>query len=202
MKNLQHQINHIRNGTLDISKLFFLSNIPTQSIDDIYCKLQPNKSCINEVVNDIASLFTNAAKLSFPYFPVHAKKANQPNHKPCFGPQCHQARKKYHMARNRYRRFKTDRNRLKLQQSSKAYKKQMNFYINYINKHKWKNAYTYCQFMSVFMKKKKKKKKKCCHQIKPFLSGMLMVSTFPASLSSVKGRRLATVSPATGSTTW
>ena len=116
---------------------FFLSNIPTQSIDDIYCKLQPTKPCINEVVNDIASLFTNAAKMSFPSFPVHAKTAYQPNHKPWFGPQCHQARKTYHMTRNRNRRFKTDRNRLKLQQSSKAYKKQMNFYIN---KRKWKNA--------------------------------------------------------------
>ena len=59
------------------------------------------------------------------------------NHKPWFGPQRNQARKKYHSAWNKYRRFRNDRNRIALQQSSKEYKKVMNYHIN---KHTFKNA--------------------------------------------------------------
>ena len=47
------------------------------------------------------------------------------------------ARKKYHSARNKYRRFRNDRNRTELQQSSKEYKKVMNYHIN---KHTLKKA--------------------------------------------------------------
>ena len=78
----------------------FLSNISPNSVYDIFYKLQPNKPCINEVVNKIACLFTNVAKTSFT---VQAQKPYPPNHKPWFGPQCHQARKNYHMVPNRYR---------------------------------------------------------------------------------------------------
>ena len=64
-------------------------------------------------------------------------KTKSQNHKHWFGPQCNQARKKYHSARNKYRRFRNDRNRTELQQSSKEYKKVMNYHIN---KHTLKNA--------------------------------------------------------------
>ena len=112
----------------------FVSNITYNSIDDLYCKLQPNKACIDEVISDVANLFSNAAKISFP---VHVTKTKSQNHKPWFGPQCSQARKKYYSARNKYRRFRNDRNRTELQQLSKEYKKVMNYHIN---KHTFKNA--------------------------------------------------------------
>ena len=112
----------------------FKSNISTESLADIYAKLQPSKPCIDEAINDIANVFSAAAKTSFP---VHTKNAKTPGTKPWFGPKCHQARKKYRLAKNKYRRFRNEYNESQLQQSCKQYKKVMNFYIN---QHKWKNA--------------------------------------------------------------
>ena len=112
----------------------FLSNISSDSVDNLVLGLQPNKSCINAVVNEIACVFINAAETSFP---VHVQKTNPQNNKPWFGPQCHKARKRYHMARNKYRRLRNEHSRTTLQDSSKSYRKTMNLHIN---KHKWKNA--------------------------------------------------------------
>ena len=114
----------------------FVSYISIESVDDIYMKLQPTKSCIDEAITDIANVFSTAAKMSFPRR-VHTTNVNSSGNKPWFGPKCHQACKKYRLAKNKYRRFRNEYNEFKLQQSSKQYKKVMNFYIN---KHKWKNA--------------------------------------------------------------
>ena len=111
----------------------FMSNISLDSINALVLNLQPDKPCINAAVHEIAHLFKNAAETSFP---VHVHKTNSANHKPWFGPECHNARKKYYKARNKYRRLRNEYTRKSLQDSGKAYRRTMN---RHINKHKWKN---------------------------------------------------------------
>ena len=132
-KNLQYHIKPFKNWD-DRRVDDFKSNISTESLADIYMKLQPSKPCIDEAINNIANVFSTAAKTSFP---LHTNNAKASGTKPWFGPKCHQARKMYRLAKNKYRRFRNEYNESKLQQPSKQYKKVMNFYIN---QHKWKNA--------------------------------------------------------------
>lgn len=110
----------------------FISNIPINALDDLNTSLQPTKFSINKVTNEISSLLADAAKRSFP---THKPRKHSVKDRPWFGTRCREARRHYHYARKTYKRFRNNTNLSKLQQSSKTYKKTMNYYIN-LQKHK------------------------------------------------------------------
>ena len=93
----------------------------------------------------IKPVLTRLLAMSLIYFQMQPKYHSlsmwrKRNHKitnPGLGHSAIKLVKKYHSARNKYRRFRNDRNRAELQQSSKEYKKVMNYHIN---KHTFKNA--------------------------------------------------------------
>lgn len=104
----------------------FLLSIPNNLCDDLCSNLKANKLSIDQVTRQLAETFIEAAKKSFP---VNPRKANQ-HDKQWFGPQCRSARKRYHFARQKYKRFRNSYYRKLLNESSKFYKKTMNFHIN------------------------------------------------------------------------
>ena len=111
----------------------FIKNISLEDINNLYVNIEPTEISINEVTFKIAEILIQSAKTSF------QKKtfANRKSNKSFFGPKCHVARKQYHYARKVYKRYRSSQNRSLLLQSSKNYKKTMNFYIN---KQKQSNA--------------------------------------------------------------
>lgn len=113
----------------------FNCNIPLSTIEDLYTNLKPTDSSINEITSQLANVLTNAAKLSFPITNPRNTKQRMP--KSFFGPKCNAARKQYHIARKTYKRFRNKRNHTFLLQSSRQYKRTLNFYIN---KQKHSNA--------------------------------------------------------------
>ncbi|MCG8033764.1 MAG: reverse transcriptase family protein [Candidatus Thiodiazotropha taylori] len=112
----------------------YASTFPVQLVNDLSSDLQPTKISINNVTNSLARAMTETARICFP---VKQPKYNNPNDKPWFGPQCRDARKNYMQARKDFKRLRNNQAYLRLQQSSKNYKKVMNFHIS---KYKYKNA--------------------------------------------------------------
>ena len=104
----------------------FIKNISINDINKLYLSLEPSENSINEVTFQIAELLVKSAKASF----KNKKLVNRKSNKAFFGPKCHVARKLYHNARKVYRRHRNWSNRSLLLQSSKNYKKTMDFYIN------------------------------------------------------------------------
>ena len=105
----------------------FIKNIPIEDINKLYVNLEPTENSINEVTFKIAELFEQSAKVSFQ---TNKKFVKRKSDKPFFGARCHVARKRYHYARKVYKRYRNSQNRSLLLQSSKTYKKTINFYIN------------------------------------------------------------------------
>ena len=103
----------------------FISNIPIGKLNDICTNLQPNKASIDDAVTEVSNIFATAAKMPFP---VHSNKAKTSNHKAWFGPKCYNARATYRKAKNKFRHSRNEYNATKLQESSKQYKKVMNFF--------------------------------------------------------------------------
>ena len=102
----------------------FKSNISIERVNEICTNLKPTRACIDDAVTEVANVFATAAKMSFP---VVSNKTKSSSHKAWFGPKCNQARTTYRKAKNKYKRFRNEYNATKLQESSKQYKKVMNF---------------------------------------------------------------------------
>lgn len=105
----------------------FMNNIPNTMLNDIYLNLEPTEESINYATLQLSNILTQAAKLSFP---INFNKTNFSKEKTWFGPNCYKARKIYHLSRKKYKRFRNNVNRERLLQTSKSYKRTMNFYIN------------------------------------------------------------------------
>ena len=103
----------------------FLNNISWEKLNELYLNLEPSKQSIDQTSLVISDIFFDAASRSFPL-----KKSRKNSNKTFFGPKCRAARKHYHVARKRYNKFQTEHNRSQLIESSRKYKRTMNFYIN------------------------------------------------------------------------
>jgi hypothetical protein len=109
----------------------YVSNIDTNKINNLTEQLNilpVSLETIEYVTDELASIFSNAAEVTFPKRKQTSFSSNV-NDKPWFGPKCNQARKNYHDAKGKYRSSPTPDNKTRLQNASKSYKRTMNYYI-------------------------------------------------------------------------
>ena len=110
------------------------------AINNYICELHQNKNVnkndINQICNDIGSIFAMAAETIPQQTNSSSYKHNAENlnaSKPWFGYKCQNARRKYHIARKINNINPSNRNKANLKEASKNYKKVMNFHINKYN---------------------------------------------------------------------
>ena len=104
----------------------FSENLPVFEIRDLCHNLKPNSQSINETVTNLANLFINTAKKSFPVKPRNPRHAHD---RPWFGGKCRAARNKYHRAKGKFHKTKISEDRTHLISASKEYKRTMNTFI-------------------------------------------------------------------------
>ena len=107
--------------------------MPTERVRELCVNLKPNKDSINKATIEIANIFIETAKMTFP---TQRKSYRTGNDKPWFGGKCRVARNKYHQTKKRFKRTQNYNDKDRLITASKAYKRKMNFFIN---KQKQKN---------------------------------------------------------------
>ena len=111
----------------------FTENLPTERVRELCVNLKPNKDSINRATTEIANIFIETAKMTFP---TQRKFYRTGNDKPWFGGKCRVARNKYHQIKKRFKRTQNYNDKHRLITASKVYKRTMNFFIN---KQKQKN---------------------------------------------------------------
>ena len=153
-------------------KQTFLLNIDKnkiQAINNRLCDLHQsnnvNTDDINKICTDIGSIFVSAAEATSGKSKSTSHKHisdNSKDSKPWFGYKCKNARRKYHIARKINNINPTNNNKSKLKETSKNYKRTMNFCINKFNHNmqdklrnlKSKNPKDYWKFINSLSKKK------------------------------------------------
>lgn len=93
------------------------------------------KNDINEISDEIALLFQDSAKNTFPRKSVNNYFRSNKN-KPWYGPQCNKARQRYNKARKKYNLNKSDLYKAELNGDSVYYEQIMN---SFIRRHKSRN---------------------------------------------------------------
>ena len=113
----------------------FKMNLDPESIETIVLKLielenSPttlSQSDLNSVLEQISTVFTNAAKVSFGQYQTQYRSQND---KVWFGEECRKSRSEYIKARTRHKKCPSELNKNLVQEKSKTYKNTMNKYIN------------------------------------------------------------------------
>ena len=113
----------------------FKMNLDPESIETIVLKLielenSPttlSQSDLNSVLEQISTVFTNAAKVSFGQYQTQYRSQND---KVWFGEECRKSRSEYMKARTRHKKCPSELNKNLVQEKSKTYKNTMNKYIN------------------------------------------------------------------------
>ncbi|MEW8152430.1 MAG: reverse transcriptase family protein [Candidatus Thiodiazotropha endolucinida] len=140
----------------------FYQNIDIQKVhtltDQIKQHMHENsltQSAVDSIVSEISEVFERSAAKSFRNNTKRTLKRSRKN-KPWFGPACHNTRKAYNIARKKYNKFRSTRNRTNLQRACKIYKNTMNKFKdkhNQSNEQKLRNMHTkhpkeYCKFLN------------------------------------------------------
>ena len=119
----------------------FINNIDRSKLDNINTNIETlkaninnvNKETINSISSDISALFSESSDKTYPIEQLAINPKNDRKHKPWFGINCQNARKKYHIARRIHNLNRSHTNKANLKQQSTAYKRTLNLHIN---KHK------------------------------------------------------------------
>ena len=110
----------------------FVSNIDESIISSIDLQLSTyphSGSTIDNITYSLQNLFQKAAQSAFSA--TSRQTTNYPNstNKPWFGSKCKRSRDNYHRAKSTYAKNKTYTKKVNLRNSSKQYKRTMNYYI-------------------------------------------------------------------------
>lgn len=121
----------------DLKQNHFQSNINLNRVAEISSKLTQlsekdtiSKYDINNIANDISSMFESCAKATFGTFKTHIKEAPVKKKKTWFSLDCRNARDRYHNARKFYNKYKSEEAKINLNVMSKKYKKTILTSIN------------------------------------------------------------------------
>ena len=113
----------------------FKMNLDPESIETIVLKLTElenspttlSQSDLNSVLEQISTVFTNAAKVSFGQYQTQYRSKKD---KVWFGEECRKSRSEYIKARTRHKKCPSELNKNLVQEKSKTYKNTMNKCIN------------------------------------------------------------------------
>ena len=99
------------------------------------------KEMITDICNQISNIFMESDSLIYQdRYNLTENSCNEnKNNKRWFGYQCQSARRKYHLAKKIHSKYPTQLTRSNLNQDSKCYKSNMNFYINKHNRETQRN---------------------------------------------------------------
>ena len=105
----------------------FSNNIDQDQLQSLINQLNTypqSQQTIEYITMQIQELFHKSASLTFPQKNIsHNYVKHNTTNKPWFGPNCHNARQKYHKLRNSYKKHKSAENKCKMHHPSKEYKK-------------------------------------------------------------------------------
>ena len=114
----------------------FVDKIDSSRISDLITTLEnvnPNNcdiNLINESVENLCKIITDAAADTFGTFDPKRKKKIDSRHKPWFNRSCKEARKKYRKSIRNYKQNKSIITKSEMNKNAKEYKRIMNKYIN------------------------------------------------------------------------
>ena len=129
--NYNTELQLIKKWDNEKSRLF-VDNIDSERVDslnrnldkinDNYCE----KHIINDSVETLCKIITDAAVSTFGTYNPRGKKKNDSRHKPWFKNECKIARKKYHRSKRTYMQNKNIDTQQEMKRNAKEYKKIMN----------------------------------------------------------------------------
>ena len=108
-----------------------LDRAEIEKVNNLLCSLDHSDVCLNDAVNKIADIFTNAAKSTFGSF-TQNQRPNKSKHRKqkWFDINCKTRRHEFHLKKKQYCNCKTAANKNEMLLASKQYKKTIRVAIN------------------------------------------------------------------------